>query len=113
MPVQEAYVVRELLLVGFLMAIGLAVAGTGTYLYQWLSRQDATLRYDGKTLWHCFGNLMLSFLCGPFIMLQMGWRQEQGGTLSMTTALVAAFVSFGWAFITGLLMVGGYYAILG
>jgi len=105
--------VRELLLVGFLMAIGLAIAATGTYLFQWLSKKDAALRYDGKTIWHCFGNLLVSFLCGPYIMLQMGWRQEQGGTLSMTNALVAAFVAFGWSFITGLLVVGGYYAIIG
>jgi hypothetical protein len=103
--------VRELLLAGFIMAVGLSVAGAGTHLYQMLLKQDATLRYDGKTIFHSFGNLGMSFLCGPYIMLHMGWRHERDGTLSVTSALVAAFVAFGWAFITGLILVGGYFAI--
>ncbi len=39
----------ELLLAGFIMAVGLAMAGTGTYFYQWAIGQPAMLRYDGKT----------------------------------------------------------------
>jgi hypothetical protein len=31
----------------------------------------------------------------------------------VTSALIAAFVAFGWAFITGLLVVGGYVVITG
>lgn len=103
---------RELLLAGFLMAVGLSVAGAGTHLYQLLFKQDANLRYDGKTLISSFGNLLMSFVCGPYIMLQMGWRNERDGTLSISSALIAAFVAFGWAFITGLILVGGYFAIL-
>jgi hypothetical protein len=104
---------RELLLAGFLMAVGLAVAGAGTHLYQMLTRQEALLRFDGKTILHSFGHLGMSFICGPYIMLQMGWRHERDGTLSISSALLAAFVAFGWAFITGLILVGAYFAITG
>lgn len=103
--------VNEFLLAGFIMAVGMATAATGTYLYQWLVRQPALLRYDGRTIVHSFGHLLMSFVCGPFIMLQMGWQQEKGGTLSLSSALIAAFIAFGWAFITGLLAVGTYVAL--
>lgn len=102
---------RELLLAGLIMAVGLAMAGVGTYLYQWLGKSQATLRYDGKTFAHSLGNLALSFVCGPFIMLQMGWQHDRNGTLSISSALIAAFVGFGWAFITGLIFVASYFAI--
>jgi hypothetical protein len=46
-------------------------------------------------------------------MLQMGWQQERGGTLSLSMALISAFVAFGWAFVTGLLAMGSYFAIVG
>lgn len=104
--------VTELMLSGFLVAVGLAVAGAGTHLYQMLSKQQAMLRYDGKTMLHMFGNLMMSFLCGPYIMLQLGWHQERGGTLSVSSALISAVVAFGWSFITGLMIVGTYVAIV-
>lgn len=104
---------HEVMLAGFLIAVGLAVAGCGTHLYQGLVRQEAALRYDGKTIFHSFGNLAVSFFCGPYIMLQMGWKHERDGTLSMTTALVAAFVAFGWAFITGLILLGTYFSVIG
>ena len=103
----------ELMIAAFIMAVGLAIAGTGTYFYQWVIGQQAMLRYDGKTIIHMFGHLFMSFVCGPFIMLQMGWQQERGGTLSLSMALVSAFVAFGWAFITGLLVLGGYFTIVG
>ena len=104
---------RELILAGFIMSVGLCVAGMGTHLYQWLTREQAMLRYDGRTFLHTLGHVAMSFICGPYIMLQMGWQQERGGTLSLSMALVSAFVAFGWAFITGLLAVGTYFAIIG
>ena len=105
--------VDEFLLAGFIMAVGIAVAGMGTHLYQMLVRQPAALRYDGRTLVHSFGHLAVSFFCGPYIMLQMGWSQERDGTLSISSALISAFVAFGWAFVTGLLAVGAYVAVTG
>ena len=102
---------RELLLAGFLIGVGLCIAGAGTHLYQWLARQQAMLRYDGETVLNSMGNLAMSFVCGPYIMLQMGWQQEEGGALSMTSALVSAVVAFGWAFVTGLLFMGIYVAV--
>jgi hypothetical protein len=105
--------ITEFMLAGFLMAVGLAIAGAGTHLYQLLSNQQAMLRYDGKTLLHTFGHLAVSFVCGPYIMLQLGWQHEKGGTLSISSALISALVAFGWSFITGLLLVGGYLAVVG
>ncbi len=102
---------RELMLSGLIMAFGLAIAGMGTHLYQAFARTEAMLRYDGKTFLHTIGHVAMSFVCGPYIMLQMGWQQEKKGTLSIGMALVAAFVAFGWAFITGLIFVGGYFAV--
>jgi hypothetical protein len=102
---------KELLLAAFLIGVGLCIAGAGTHLYQWLAKQQAMLRYDGKTLIGSMGNLAMSFLCGPYIMLQLGWRTEEDGTISTTSALVSAIVAFGWAFVTGLLFMGAYVAI--
>jgi hypothetical protein len=102
---------KELLLAAFLIGVGLCIAGAGTHLYQWLTREQAMLRYDGKTFVNSLGNLAMSFICGPYIMLQMGWQHEEDGTLSMTSALVSALVAFGWAFITGLLFMGAYVAL--
>jgi hypothetical protein len=104
---------RELILAGYIMSVGLCIAAIGTYLYQWLTSEQAMLRYDGKSVLHMFGNIAMSFFCGPFIMLQMGWQQERGGTLSLSMALVSAFVAFGWAFITGLIMLGTYFSVVG
>ena len=102
-----------LLLAGFIMAIGLAIAGAGTYFYQWVIGQQAILRYDGKTFVHMLGHLFMSFICGTFFMLQMGCRQEDDGTLSVGSVLVGALVAFGWSFITGLLVLSVYLAITG
>lgn len=104
--------VTEFMLAGFLMAVGLSIAGAGTHLYQLLFNQQAALRYDGRTVAHMFGHLVMSFVCGPYIMLQLGWQHEKGGTLSVSSALISALVAFGWAFITGLLLVGSYLAIV-
>lgn len=105
--------VTEFVVAAFLVAVGLSIAGAGTHLYQLLSKEQAALRYDGKTLVHMFGHLAVSFICGPYIMLQMGWQQERGGALSVSSALISAVVAFGWAFITGLLIVGAYLASFG
>lgn len=102
---------RELLLAAFIMGVGLCVAGAATHLYQMLARQPAMLRYDGTSLIGSFGNLAVSFVCGPYIMLQMGWRQEEGGAISMASALFSALVAFGWAFISGLLFISAYVAL--
>lgn len=104
---------NEFVLAAFLMMVGISLAGAGTHLYQYLFKEQAMLRYDGKTVFHMVGHLAVSFLCGPYIMLQMGWAQDRSETISISTALIAAFVAFGWAFVTGLLAVGGYLAILG
>jgi hypothetical protein len=104
---------RELVLAGFIMSVGLCISAMGTHLYQAFSNEQAALRYDGKTYLHTIGHVAVSFFCGPYILLQMGWQQERGGTLSISMALVSAFVAFGWAFITGLLVIGGYFTIVG
>jgi hypothetical protein len=103
---------REFLLAGLIMAVGMSVAGAGTHLYQGLARQAAAIRYDGATLISTFGLLFVSFICGPYIILQMGWRQEADGSITLSSALLSAFIAFGWSFITGLLLVGLYFAIL-
>ena len=102
---------KELLLAAFLIGVGLCIAGAGTHLYQWRVKQQAMLRYDGETFVRSMGNVAMSFICGPYIMLQLGWQHEEGGTVSMTSALVSAVVAFGWAFITGLLFMGAYVAL--
>jgi hypothetical protein len=104
---------NEFLLASFIMAVGMSLAGAGTHLYQMVFREQAILRYDGRTAVHMLGHLVVSFMCGPYIMLQMGWRQDRDGTIAISMALVAAFVAFGWAFVTGLLAVGGYIAVIG
>ena len=102
----------ELMLAGFIMVVGLAIAGSGTYFYQWVFHEQAMLRYDGKTFLHTLGHLAMSFLCGPFIMLQLGWKQQDDGTRSVGSVLLSAMVAFGWAFITGLFFLGFYLAIV-
>ena len=95
----------------YLIAVGLCLSGAGTHFYQWLGKQQAALRYDGESLMGSMGNLAISFVCGPYIMLQLGWRHEKGGTISMTSAMISALVAFGWAFITGLMFMGAYVAL--
>ena len=102
----------ELLLSIFIMAIGLSIAGAGTHLYQAVWRTPAMLSYAGSTYLATLGHLAVSFICGPYIMLKMGWHQEEGEGTSTISMLIAAFVSFGWAFITGLMFLGIYLAIV-
>ena len=101
----------QFVVAAFIMAVGVCVAGAGTHLYQGVFKQPALLRYDGKTYVSSLGHLIMSFLCGPYIMLQMGWRHEGNGTLSVSSALISALVAFGWAFITGLLVMSLYFAV--
>lgn len=104
---------QELMLAGFIMGVGLCIAGAGTHLYQGFFNQQAMLRYDGKTYFASLGHLIMSFFCGPYIMLQLGWQQEDNGSVAVTSVLVSALVAFGWAFLTGLLFLGAYFAIRG
>ncbi|MDB5528525.1 MAG: hypothetical protein JWR51_1628 [Devosia sp.] len=99
---------RELLAAAIIIGVGLCVAGAGTHLYQWRLRQPAILRYDGATVFASMGHLVMSFFCGPYIMLQMGWNHEENNAVTMGSALVSAIVAFGWAFVTGLLIMGVY-----
>ncbi len=103
----------QFMVAGFVMAVGLCLAGAGTHLYQGFAKQQAMLRYDGKTYLASLGHLVVSFVCGPYIMLQLGWRHEADGAISMSSALLAALVAFGWAFFTGLLFFGLYFAVTG
>lgn len=100
----------ELALAALIMAVGLSIAGAVTHLYQALAKQQAMLRYDGTTFLRSMAHLAMSFVCGPYIMLQLGWQREPGNTLSLGSALLSAFVAFGWSFITGLLFMGAYVA---
>lgn len=97
----------------YIMAVGLAFAGGATYLYQWLAKQEAVLRFDGDNIFATTGHLMMSFVCGPFIMLHMGWRRDSNGGLHVSQALLSAFIAFGWSFIVGLLFLWVYIGILG
>lgn len=101
----------ELLLAGFIIGVGLCMAGAGTHLYQWLAREQALLRVDGPTLPASLGHLVMSIVCGPYIMLQMGLERGGGENISVGSALVGALVAFGWAFVTGLLFMSAYVAI--
>lgn len=102
----------ELILATFIMAVGLSIAGAGTHLYQAVWRAPAMLSYAGSTYIASLGHLAVSFVCGPYIMLKMGWRKEEDQPISLTAVVIAAFVSFGWAFITGLLFLAVYLAVL-
>jgi len=100
-----------LVLAAFLIAVGLVLAAAFTHLYQGIFREAAMLRFDGRTYWHTLGHVAMSFVCGPYIMLQLGWQQERNGTLALVPVLLGSAVAFGWAFITGLIFVGFYVGL--
>jgi cytochrome c biogenesis protein CcdA len=102
---------KELLLAAFIIGVGLCIAGAATHLYQAVTRQQAMLRMDGATALAGLGHLALSFVCGPYLMLQMGWQHEEDGTISVTSMLVGSLVAFGWAFVSGLLFMSAYVAV--
>ena len=102
---------REILLAILIMSVGLSIAGIGTHFYQMVRREPANLRYDGKTFAGTMGHVLMSFVCGPYIMLRLGWQQDEGGTISISAVLLSAVVAFGWAFITGLLFMAVYAGV--
>ncbi len=97
----------------FIMAVGVSFAGAFTHLYQGVSKEVAHLRFDGKNYLGSLGLLAMSFLCGPYIMMQMGWQSQDDGTVSIANMLLGSLVGFGWGFINGLLLLGLYFAIVG
>ncbi|AVX04161.1 hypothetical protein MXMO3_01632 [Maritalea myrionectae] len=103
----------EFLIALYIVGVGLAVSGIGTYLYQLVFKQEAILRFDGESYLGAFGHLAMSFFCGPMIMLHMGWRSEGQSSLSMSGVLLSAFIAFGWSFITGLLALSVFLSVIG
>jgi len=101
-----------LMLAAFIVAVGLVIAAAFTHLYQGIFREQAVLRYDGKTYLHSLGHLAMSFFCGPYIILQMGWQQQKDFTLAFVPVLIGSLVGFGWAFVTGLVFMSAYVAIV-
>jgi len=104
---------NEFVIALYIMAVGLAFAGGTTYLYQWIAKQDASLRFDGDNVFSVAGYLAISFVCGPFIMLHMGWRRDSAGGLHISQALLSAFIAFGWSFIVGLIFLWLYLGVMG
>lgn len=102
----------QLLLALFLVAIGMSVAGTGTHLYQQFARKVAGFRVEGRNGLESFGNLFVVFLCGPYMLLRLGWQADASGRTSAVNALLAAFIAFSWSFVTGLMVVGTYVSML-
>ena len=105
--------VFEFFLALFIMAVGLSISGAATHLYQGFSKQTAYLRYDGDNFIISIGHLIMSFVCGPFIMMHMGFQQQEDGTVSVANMLFGSLIAFGWSFISGLLFLGVYFAVLG
>jgi len=102
----------QLMLAFFIIGTGLSVAGMATHLYQGLARQPAALRWDGATVLGGIGHLAMSFVCGPYILLRMGFRPYAGRAVSAVNVLLAAIIAFGWSFVTGLMIVGTYVALV-
>lgn len=105
--------VNNFALSAYLICVGLAAAGAGTYLYQLVFRQQAMLRIDGKNYFGTLGHLFMSFVCGPFIMLQLGWSRSISEGLSKGNLLLASLVAFGWSFFTGMLFLTVYLSMTG
>jgi hypothetical protein len=101
----------ELMLAFYLIAVGLVLAAAGAHFYQGFFREPAMLRYDGRTYFHTMAHVFMSFVCGPYIMLQLGWQQERSGAISLVSVLIGSLVAFGWAFITGLLFTAVFVAV--
>lgn len=102
----------QFLLALLLIGIGLSVAGTGTHLYQQVARKVAAMRVEGQTALEHLGSLFVIFICGPYLMLRMGLQTDASGRHSTVNILLAATISFGWSFVTGLMMVGTYVAMV-
>lgn len=101
-----------LVLALFIIALGMSVAGTGTYLYQTLSRQTAGFRISGETAVEGVMNLFIIFICGPYLLLRMGCQSDGRGQISIINVLLAAFIAFSWSFVSGLMILGTYVSLL-
>lgn len=97
----------------FVMAVGLSAAGAGTHLYQALTRSPAELSFAGESYIAAMGRVAMSFFCGPYIMLKLGFTVEGADKQKLLMTLLAAFVAFGWAFISGLILLGLNMAFTG
>jgi cytochrome c biogenesis protein CcdA len=103
----------QFLLSLFIIGVGLSFAGVSTHLYQGVSKQVAYLRFDGESYLGSMGHLLMSFLCGPFILMQLGWKNQESGITSISNMLLGSLVGFGWGFLNGLLLLGVYFAVGG
>ncbi|NOZ32607.1 MAG: hypothetical protein GXP01_05945 [Alphaproteobacteria bacterium] len=103
----------DFMLALFIIALGLSVAGAGTHLYQMVWRQQAMLRFDGATYIRSMGHLAMSFVCGPYIMLMLGWKSDDKGKVIVSAALLSSFIAFTWSFLTGIMFLGAYVASTG
>lgn len=99
---------KEIMLAILIMSVGISIAGIGTHMYQIFRREPAMLRYDGANFAGTLGHLAMSFVCGPYIMLRLGWRHDDDGVISISAVLLSAMVALGWSFITGLLFMAAY-----
>lgn len=102
----------QLVLAFFLIGIGMSVAGTGTHLYQQLARRVAEFKVEGRNALESIANLFVMFVCGPYMVLRMGWQADTSGRVSSANVMLSAFIGFGWSFVTGLMMVGTYVSVL-
>ncbi|WP_127143210.1 DUF6949 family protein [Pelagibacterium montanilacus] len=103
---------HDLVLSMFIIGVGLCVAGMGTHLYQGVARQTAVFRWHGETGIEAVLNLFVSFVCGPYLMLRLGFSSDESNRISTTSALLASFIAFGWSFFTGLMILGTYVGIM-
>lgn len=103
--------VTQFILALYLIGIGLSVAGTGTHLYQQVARKVAEFRVEGRNALESFANLLVMFICGPYLMLRMGLRANASGRISSIDVVLAATIAFGWSFVTGLMIVGTYVSL--
>jgi len=95
---------RELVLAGFFMAFGLATSGALTHLAQSVTGKPLGFGFESNDPFLRIGKVLVAALCGPYLLLQAGWAAERDGTLTIGPALMTALVAFGWAFITGLML---------
>ncbi|SDG83362.1 DUF6949 family protein [Pelagibacterium luteolum] len=102
----------QFILALFLIGIGLSVAGTGTHLYQQLARKVAAFSLQGQTALESLINVVVVVICGPYMMLRMGWQSGSAGRPATVDVLLASTIAFGWSFVTGLMIVGTYVAML-
>ena len=103
----------EFLAAIMIVATGTAFSGASTHFYQWLVGEQARLRFDGDNIFVTMGHVFMSFVCGPFIMLNMGWRRDSAGGMHLSQAFLSAFIAFGWSFIIGAFVLAFYIGVVG